>query len=125
MRKKAKAEVVKPEGETSESDENGSDETEEETKADVTESETASENGETGGSPALRILLRPTRPLQAEETEAEVEETAEETEVAEPETEAPAAEEELQAEEGSATASISAKEVFRVSTSAQKWLRKP
>ena len=45
--KKAKAEVVKPEGETSEPDENGSDETEEETKADVTESETASENGET------------------------------------------------------------------------------
>ena len=42
-----KAEVVKPEGETSETDENGSDETEEETKADVTESETASENGET------------------------------------------------------------------------------
>ena len=45
--KKPQAEVVKPEGETSETVENGSDETEEETKADVTESENASENGET------------------------------------------------------------------------------
>lgn len=117
--KKAKAEVVKPEGETSESDENGSDETEEETKADVTESETASENGETEETTGAENSSETDETTAAEETEAEVEETAEETEVAEPETEAPAAEEELQAEEGSATASISAKEVFRVSTSAE------
>lgn len=117
--KKAKAEVVKPEGETSESDENGSDETEEETKADVTESETASENGETEETTGAENSSETEETTAAEETEAEVEETAEETEAAEPETEAPAAEEELQAEEGSATASISAKEVFRVSTSAE------
>ena len=117
--KKAKAEVVKPEGETSEPDENGSDETEEETKADVTESETASENGETEETTGAENSSETEETTAAEETEAEVEETAEETEAAEPETEAPAAEEELQAEEGSATASISAKEVFRVSTSAE------
>lgn len=114
-----KAEVVKPEGETSETDENGSDETEEETKADVTESETASENGETEETTGAENSSETDETTAAEETEAEVEETAEETEAAEPETEAPAAEEELQAEEGSATASISAKEVFRVSTSAE------
>ena len=114
-----KAEVVKPEGETSETDENGSDETEEETKADVTESETASENGETEETTGAENSSETEETTAAEETEAEVEETAEETEAAEPETEAPAAEEELQAEEGSATASISAKEVFRVSTSAE------
>ena len=117
--KKAKAEVVKPEGETSETDENGSDETEEETKADVTESETASENGETEETTGAENSSETEETTAAEETEAEVEETAEETEAAEPETEAPAAEEELQAEEESATASISAKEVFRVSTSAE------
>lgn len=114
-----KAEVVKPEGETSETDENGSDETEEETKADVTESETASENGETEETTGAENSSETDETTAAEETEAEAEETAEETEAAEPETEAPAAEEELQAEEGSATASISAKEVFRVSTSAE------
>ena len=114
-----KAEVVKPEGETSETDENGSDETEEETKADVTESETASENGETEETTGAENSSETEETTAAEETEAEAEETAEETEAAEPETEAPAAEEELQAEEGSATASISAKEVFRVSTSAE------
>ena len=117
--KKAKAEVVEPEGETSETDENGSDETEEETKADVTESETAFENGETEETTGAENSSETEETTAAEETEAEVEETAEETEAAEPETEAPAAEEELQAEEGSATASISAKEVFRVSTSAE------
>ena len=114
-----KAEVVKPEGETSATDENGSDETEEETKADVTESETASENGETEETTGAENSSETEETTAAEETEAEAEETAEETEAAEPETEAPAAEEELQAEEGSATASISAKEVFRVSTSAE------
>ena len=114
-----KAEVVKPEGETSETDENGSDETEEETKADVTESETASENGETEETTGAENSSETEETTAAEETEAEAEETAEETEAAEPETEAPAAEEELQAEEGGATASISAKEVFRVSTSAE------
>ena len=114
-----KAEVVKPEGETSETDENGSDETEEETKADVTESETASENGETEETTGAENSSETEETTAAGETEAEAEETAEETEAAEPETEAPAAEEELQAEEGSATASISAKEVFRVSTSAE------
>ena len=93
--KKAKAEVVKPEGETSESDENGSDETEEETKADVTESETASENGETEETTGAENSSETEETTAAEETEAEVEETAEETEAAEPETEAPAAEEEL------------------------------
>ena len=113
-----KAEVVKPEGETSETDENGSDETEEETKADVTESETASENGETEETTGAENSSETEETTAAEETEAEAEETAEETEAAEPETEAPAAEE-LQAEEGGATASISAKEVFRVSTSAE------
>lgn len=117
--KKPQAEVVKPEGETSETVENGSDETEEETKADVTESETASENGETEETTGAENSSETEETTAAEETEAEAEETAEETEAAEPETEAPAAEEELQAEEGSATASISAKEVFRVSTSAE------
>ena len=117
--KKPQAEVVKPEGETSETVENGSDETEEETKADVTESENASESGETEETTGAENSSETDETTAAEETEAEAEETAEETEAAEPETEAPAAEEELQAEEGSATASISAKEVFRVSTSAE------
>lgn len=113
--KKPQAEVVKPEGETSES-ESASDETEAaETEADVTESENASENGEaeetTGAEEAAE-----TETSEAEETEAETE--------PETETEAPAAEEaeeeiELTPEEGSASASISAKKVFRVSTSAE------
>ena len=111
--KKPQAEVVKPEGETSES-ESASDETEAaETEADVTESENASENGE------------------AEETTG-AEETAEtETSAAEEtEAEAPAAEEaeeeiELTPEEGSASASISAKKVFRVSTSAEAAVEAP
>lgn len=113
--KKPQAEVVKPEGETSES-ESASDETEAaETEADVTESENASENGEaeetTGAEEAAE-----TETSAAAETEAETE----------PETEAetPAADEaeegiELTPEEGSASASISAKKVFRVSTSAE------
>ena len=113
--KKPQAEVVKPEGETSEA-ESASDETEAaETEADVTESENASENGEaeetTGAEEAAE-----TETSAAAETEAETE----------PETEAkaPAAEEaeeeiELTPEEGSASASISAKKVFRVSTSAE------
>ena len=117
--KKPQAEVVKPEGETSES-ESTSDETEAaETEADVTESENASESGETEETTGAENSSETDETTAAEETEAEAEETAEETEAAEPETEAPAAEEELQAEEGSATASISAKEVFRVSTSAE------
>ncbi len=108
--KKPQAEVVKPEGETSES-KSASDETE----ADVTESENASENGEaeetTGAEEAAE-----TETSAAEETEAETE--------PETEAEAPAAEEteaeiELTPEEGSASASISAKKVFRVSTSAE------
>ena len=70
--KKPQAEVVKPEGETSETVENGSDETEEETKADVTESENASENGEaeetTGAEEAAE-----TETSEAEENEAETE----------------------------------------------------
>lgn len=113
--KKPQAEVVKPEGETSES-ESASDETEAaETEADVTESENASENGEaeetTGAEEAAE-----TETSAAEETEAETE--------PETEAEAPAAEEaeeeiELTPEEGSASASISAKKVFRVSTSAE------
>lgn len=112
--KKPQAEVVKPEGETSES-ESASDETEAaETEADVTESENASENGEaeetTGAEEAAE-----TETSAAEETEAETE----------PETEAEAPAEETEAEieltpeEGSASASISAKKVFRVSTSAE------
>lgn len=105
--KKPQAEVVKPEGETSES-ESASDETEAaETEADVTESENASENGEaeetTGAEEAAE-----TETTAAEETEAETP-AAEETE----------AEIELTPEEGSASASISAKKVFRVSTSAE------
>ena len=113
--KKPQAEVVKPEGETSEA-ESASDETEAaETEADVTESENASENGEaeetTGAEEAAE-----TETSAAEETEAETE--------PETEAEAPAAEEaeeeiELTPEEGSASASISAKKVFRVSTSAE------
>lgn len=113
--KKPQAEVVKPEGETSES-ESASDETEAaETEADVTESENASENGEaeetTGAEEAAE-----TETSEAAETEAETE--------PETEAEAPAAEEteaeiELTPEEGSASASISAKKVFRVSTSAE------
>ena len=113
--KKPQAEVVKPEGETSES-ESTSDETEAaETEADVTESENASENGEaeetTGAEKAAE-----TETSEAAETEAETE--------PETEAEAPAADEaekeiELTPEEGSASASISAKKVFRVSTSAE------
>ncbi len=113
--KKPQAEVVKPEGETSEF-ESASDETEAaETEAGVTESENASENGEaeetTGAEEAAE-----TETTAAEETEAETE--------PETEAEAPAAEEteaeiELTPEEGSASASISAKKVFRVSTSAE------
>lgn len=113
--KKPQAEVVKPEGETSES-ESASDETEAaETEADVTESENASENGEaeetTGAEEAAE-----TETSAAAETEAETE--------PETEAEAPAADEaeegiELTPEEGSASASISAKKVFRVSTSAE------
>ena len=119
--KKPQAEVVKPEGETSETVENGSDETEEETKADVTESENASENGEaeetTGAEEAAE-----TETSAAEETEAETE--------PETEAEAPAADEaeeeiELTPEEGSASASISAKKVFRVSTSAEAAVEAP
>ena len=104
--KKPQAEVVKPEGETSES-ESASDETE----ADVTESENASENGEaeetTGAEEAAE-----TETSEAEETEAETEPETEAAEEAE-------AEIELTPEEGSASASISAKKVFRVSTSAE------
>ena len=90
--KKPQAEVVKPEGETSES-ESASDETEAaETEADVTESENASENGEaeetTGAEEAAE-----TETSEAAETEVETE--------PETETEAPAAdaEEETEAEE--------------------------
>lgn len=107
--KKPQAEVVKPEGETSES-ESASDETEAaETEADVTESGEAEET--TGAEEAAE-----TETSAAEETEAETE--------PETEAEAPAAEEaeeeiELTPEEGSASASISAKKVFRVSTSAE------
>lgn len=89
--KKPQAEVVKPEGETSES-ESASDETEAaETEADVTESENASENGEaeetTGAEEAAE-----TETSAAAETEAETE--------PETEAEAPAAdaEEETEAE---------------------------
>lgn len=117
--KKPQAEVVKPEGETSES-ESASDETEAaETEAEVTESENASENGEaeetTGAEEAAE-----TETSAAAETEAETE----------PETEAEAADEteeeiELTPEEGSASASISAKKVFRVSTSAEAAVEAP
>lgn len=112
--KKPQAEVVKPEGETSES-ESASDETEAaETEADVTESENASENGEaeetTGAEEAAE-----TETSAAEETEAE---TKPETEAETP-AEETEAEIELTPEEGSASASISAKKVFRVSTSAE------
>lgn len=119
--KKPQAEVVKPEGGTSES-ESASDETEAaETEADVTESENASENGEaeetTGAEEAAE-----TETSAAEETEAETE--------PETEAEAPAADEaeeeiELTPEEGSASASISAKKVFRVSTSAEAAVEAP
>ena len=113
--KKPQAEVVKPEGETSES-ESASDETEAaETEADVTESESASENGEaeetTGAEEAAE-----TETTAAEETEAE---TEPETEAETPAAEETEAEIELTPEEGSASASISAKKVFRVSTSAE------
>ena len=102
--KKPQAEVVKPEGETSES-ESASDETE----AAVTESGETEET--TGAEEAAE-----TETTAAEETEAETE--------PETEAEAPAADEaeeeiELTPEEGSASASISAKKVFRVSTSAE------
>ena len=119
--KKPQAEVVKPEGETSEA-ESASDETEAaETEADVTESENASENGEaeetTGAEKAAE-----TETSEAAETEAETE--------PETEAEAPAADEaekeiELTPEEGSASASISAKKVFRVSTSAEAAVEAP
>lgn len=102
--KKPQAEVVKPEGETSES-ESASDETE----ADVTESENASENGEAEEAAE-------TETTAAEETEAE---TEPETEAETPAAEETEAEIELTPEEGSASASISVKKVFRVSTSAE------
>lgn len=122
--KKPQAEVVKPEGETSESEENGSDETdaaETETGADVTESETASENGEAEETTGAEETAE-TETTAAEETEAETE--------PETEAEAPAADEaeeeiELTPEEGSASASISAKKVFRVSTSAEAAVEAP
>ena len=113
--KKPQAEVVKPEGETSES-ESASDETEAaETEADVTESENASENGEAEETTGAEEVTE-TETSEAAETEAETE--------PETEAEAPAADEaeeeiELTPEEGSASASISAKKVFRVSTSAE------
>lgn len=113
--KKPQAEVVKPEGETSES-ESASDETEAaETEADVTESENASENGEAEETTGAEEVAE-TETSAAAETEAETE--------PETEAEAPAADEaeegiELTPEEGSASASISAKKVFRVSTSAE------
>ena len=113
--KKPQAEVVKPEGETSES-ESASDETEAaETGADVTESETASENGEAEETTGAEEVAE-TETSETAETEAETE--------PETEAEAPAADEaeeeiELTPEEGSASASISAKKVFRVSTSAE------
>lgn len=113
--KKPQAEVVKPEGETSES-ESASDETEAaETEADVTESENASENGEAEETTGAEETAE-TETSEAAETEAETE--------PETEAEAPAAAEteeeiELTPEEGSASASISAKKVFRVSTSAE------
>lgn len=119
--KKPQAEVVKPEGETSES-ESASDETEAaETEADVTESENASENGEAEETTGAEGTAE-TETSAAEETEAETE--------PETETEAPAAEEaeeeiELTPEEGSASASISAKKVFRVSTSAEAAVEAP
>ena len=109
--KKPQAEVVKPEGETSES-ESASDETEAaETEADVTESENASENGEAEETTGAEGTAE-TETSAAEETEAETE----------PETEA---EIELTPEEGSASASISAKKVFRVSTSAEAAVEAP
>ena len=77
--KKPQAEVVKPEGETSES-ESASDETE----ADVTESENASENGEAEETTGAEGTAE-TETSAAEETEAETE--------PETEAEAPAAEE--------------------------------
>lgn len=113
--KKPQAEVVKPEGETSES-ESASDETEAaETGAGVTESETASENGEAEETTGAEEVAE-TETSETAETEAETE--------PETEAEAPAADEaeeeiELTPEEGSASASISAKKVFRVSTSAE------
>lgn len=115
--KKPQAEVVKPEGETSES-ESASDENEAaETEADVTESENASENGEaeetTGAEEAAE-----TETSAAEETEAETEPETEAAEEAEEEIE-------LTPEEGSASASISAKKVFRVSTSAEAAVEAP
>ena len=115
--KKPQAEVVKPEGETSEA-ESASDETEAaETEADVTESENASENGEaeetTGAEEAAE-----TETSAAAETEAETEPETEAAEEAEEEIE-------LTPEEGSASASISAKKVFRVSTSAEAAVEAP
>lgn len=115
--KKPQAEVVKPEGETSES-ESASDETEAaETEADVTESENGEAEETTGAEEAAE-----TETSEAAETEVETE--------PETETEAPAAEEaeeeiELTPEEGSASASISAKKVFRVSTSAEAAVEAP
>ena len=119
--KKPQAEVVKPEGETSEA-ESASDETEAaETEADVTESENASENGEAEETTGAEEVTE-TETSEAAETEAETE--------PETEAEAPAAEEteaeiELTPEEGSASASISAKKVFRVSTSAEAAVEAP
>ena len=109
--KKPQAEVVKPEGETSES-ESASDETKAaETEADVTESENGEAEETTGAEEAAE-----TETTAAEETEAE---TEPETEAETPAAEETEAEIELTPEEGSASASISAKKVFRVSTSAE------
>ena len=112
--KKTQAEVVKPEGETSEAEETTEEtEAEAETTAEVTEDETASEAEETTAEETTEAE----ETTAAEETEAE-DEIVIETEADEVEAETEA-EVEIVPEEGSASASISRKEVFRVSTNAK------
>lgn len=117
-KKQPKAEVVTLEGETAEAEETA-EETEAETEAEVTD-ETASEAEETTAEETAETE----ETTAAEETEAEDEivieteaDEAEAEEATEAETEA---EVEILPEEGSASASISRKEVFRVSTNAKE-----
>ncbi len=117
----AKAEVVKTEEETSEAEETAAaeeTEAEAETKAEAAEGETASAAEETAEA---EKSAETEETAEAETTAAEETETVTETEETTEAAEETEAETEVEAlpEEGSASASISRKEVFRVSTNAK------
>lgn len=121
-KKQPKAEAVNPDGETSESESADSEETvsdaENESEADITESDAASESGEAEETKADDAAAEESK---ADETFAEETTAAEETEAAaeDPAAEADSQDGDLAPAEGSASASISAKKVARVSTNAE------